>query len=234
MNARTHRQLRTVSTGLLAYGVVGVVLAIVLLGAVVVISSRLDSLAGRISDRVATVSATVDKTATALEHAGSTSGSFAVTIGQAGPTLQNVDATLGEVVATLKDLQTTAATVSFLGQTPLASLSDRFGKIADQLATLQGQVSTLGSNLADNQANLTALGTSLTDLATQLRSIDDILGSGQIESSLADMVSVVRLALLLVAVWFAVPAIAALWFGIWLRRELAAGDSSGDPEVAAG
>ena len=210
MSERTHRQLRTLSTGLVVYGVVGIILAVVMLGAVVAISGRLDSLAGRVSDRLGTISTTVDKTATALDRAASTSGSFAATIGQAGPTLQKVDSSLGEVIATLRELETTAAAVSFLGQTPLASLSGRFGTIADQLETLQGQVSTLGGNLADNQANLAALGTSLTDLAAQLRQVNEILGSGEIEASLGEIVSLVRLALALLAVWFAVPAIAAL------------------------
>jgi len=220
MTDRTTHQLRTLSTGLIVYGVVGIVLAVVMLGAVVAVGNRLDGIAGKMSSRLTTISATVDRTATALEHAGTTSQSFAGTLDQAGPTLTQVDTALSDVVSTLQELQTTSAALTFLGQQPLASLSGRFGQIATQLGTLQTQVGTLGSNLGDNKTNLVALGASLTDLAGQLRQVDDVLGSGEIESSLSDIVTVVRAALALLAVWFAVPAIAALGFGIWVRRQV--------------
>jgi septal ring factor EnvC (AmiA/AmiB activator) len=220
MSDRTTHQLRTLSTGLVAYGVVGIVMAVIMLGAVVAIGSRLDGIAAKMSSRLTTISATVDRTATALEHAGTTSQSFAGTLDQAGPTLAQVDTALTDVVSTLQELQTTSGALTFLGQQPLASLSGRFGQIATQLGTLQIQVGTLGANLGDNKTNLVALGGGLTDLAGQLRQVNDVLGSGEIESSLSDIVTVVRAALALLAVWFAVPAVAALGFGIWIRRQV--------------
>ena len=221
MDERTRRSLVTVARGLIAYGVIGIVLAVVLLGAVVAISNRLDEVAGRLTGRLDTISQTFDRTAAVLDDAASTSTRFSTTVAQAVPTLQQVDTSLGEVVTTLHELQATTATLTILGQTPLASLSDRFGRIADQLAVLQGQVSTLGANLGTNTTNLAALGTSLSALASQLRAVNDVLGSGEIESSLGDLIGIVRLALGLLAVWFAVPAIGALAFGLWLRREIA-------------
>ena len=142
MSERTQRQLRTLSTGLVVYGVVGIVLAVVLLGAVVAISRRLDSLAGRLSDRLETISQTVDKTADrARRTRRRPRASFATTLDQAGP-----DAPAGRHARSARwsprcaSSRPTAAAVTILGQTPLASLSDRFGRIADQLETLQGQV----------------------------------------------------------------------------------------------
>ncbi len=218
MTDQTRRQVRTLSTGLLVYGMVGIVMAIVMLAAVGAIGGRLDDLAQRTSGRLATISTTLDRTATALEHAGATSGSFASTLDQAAPTLGQVDKSLTDVVGTLKELETTTSALTFLGQQPLASLSSRFGQIGTQLGLLQTQVALLGANLTDNKTNLSALGTSLTDLAAQLRDVNAVVGSGEIELSLAEILSIVRLALGLLAVWFAVPAVAALGFGIWLRR----------------
>ena len=214
MSDRTHRQLKTVSNGLLAYGIVGIVLTVILLGITVTVGSRLDTLSSRLTSRLETISVTIDKTATTLEAAGSTSGSFSSTIAQGATTIGQANATLGEVVTAVKDLQAGAATLSILGQTPLSSLSDRFGRIATQLETLQGRIGELGTNLGSNQDNLTTLGSRMTDLATQLRAVSDVLASGEIEDSLSEIVSVVRLALGLLAIWFAVPAIAALGFGI--------------------
>jgi phage-related minor tail protein len=119
--------------------------------------------------------------------------------------------------------------VSILGQTPLASLAGRFGTLADTLGALQAQVATLHDNLADNQANLVALGASLSDVAVQLRQVDAILGSGEIQDSLGTTIAVIRWLMALLAVMFAVPAVAALAFGLWLRRQIAAGSPAADP-----
>jgi len=228
MSPQSNRLLRRLSTGLVVYGAVGIVLAVLMIGAIVVLTGQLDTTVRRVSDNLDTISATVDKTATALDQSSSTSASFAATIGQAGPTLQKVDDTLSATVTTLHELESTAAGVSILGQTPLASLASRFGSLADTLEALQGQVSTLHDNLADNQANLVALGASLSDVAVQLRQVDAILGSGEIQDSLGTTVAVIRWLMVLLVVMFAVPALVAIYFGVWIRRQMATGGPAGD------
>ena len=219
MSTQTQRLLHRLSTGLLVYGAIGVVLAVVMSGAIVGLTGRLDAVVGRVSDNLGTISTTVDKTATALDRASSTSTSFAATIGQATPALQKVDDTVAGMIVTLRDLEATSAAASFLGQSPLASVAGRLSSVADSLATLHGEISTLDGSMADNQANLAGLGTSLSDVAVQLRGVDAILGSGEIQSSLGDTVAVIRWTMLLLAVMFAAPAVAALSFGVWIRRQ---------------
>ncbi|MGZ8721637.1 MAG: hypothetical protein ACXWXH_09245 [Aeromicrobium sp.] len=219
---RTQRQLKTLSTGLVVYGIVGIVLTVILLGVSLTIGSRLESLSSRLSDRLDTISQTVEKTGATLDRAASTSGSLSTTMEQAVTTVGQVDTTLGEVVATVRELQSTASTLTIFGQTPLTSLADRFGRVAGQVETLQAQVGTLGEDLATNRSGLASLGTSTTDLATQLRQVGQVLSSGEIEDSLREIVSIIRWTLGLLAIWFAVPAIGALVFGVWLRRQLAA------------
>ena len=46
------------------------------------------------------------------------------------------------------------------------------------------------------------------------------LRSGVVEDSLADVRAIILLMLLVLTAWTAVPAIGALAFGLWLRREL--------------
>ena len=220
MSDRTDRQLRTASNGLVIYGIVGIVLTVALLGISFAIGSRLESLSDRLTGRLDTISQTIDKTATTLERASTTSGSVTSTIQQGVTTIDKVDATLGEVVGALRGLQTAASTLSIFGQTPLSSISDQFGKIANQLEALKGQVDTLTGNLGNNQSTLGALGASMTDLVAQLHQVSDVLRSGDIEDSLREIVSIIRWSLSLLAIWFAVPAIVALAFGIWIRRQL--------------
>jgi hypothetical protein len=222
MNDRTGRQLQALSTGSIAYGAIGLVMAVVLLGVVFVVGGRLDALTVRLGDRLGTVGQTLDRTAVTLDRAGATSLGFGVTVEQAVPTLAQVDTSLGEVGATLREAEAEMAAVNLLGQRPLAALSERLGRVATNVDTLRTQMSTLGVNLAANKANLVELGTSLTDLASQIRRADEVVASGEIESSLGDVVGIVRLSLALLAIWFAVPAAGALAFGLWLRRQLEA------------
>lgn len=217
------RRLRTLSTGLIVYGVVGIVLTIVLLGGELMLTSRMESVALRVTTQLAHVGDTLDKTATSLEAAGDASTGFAVTIEQAAPTLHQVDDTIATMAPTLRQLQVTLGGVSLLGATPFGAAGEKLGQVATQLEGLQGQVSLLADNLTTNKGTLITLGASLKDLATQLRSTRDTLGSGVVEDSLADLIGIVRLAIGLLAVWFAVPAVAALLFGVWLRGQLDAG-----------
>ena len=220
MNDRTGRQLEVLSKGSIAYGAIGLVMAVVLLGVVFVVGGRLDGLAVRLGDRLGTVAQTLERTAVTLDRAGATSLGFGVTVEQAVPTLAQVDTSLGEVGSTLREAEAEMAAVSLLGQQPLAALSERLGRVATNVDTLRTQMGTLGVNLAANKANLVELGTSLTDLASQIRRADEVVASGEIESSLGEVVGIVRLSLALLAIWFAVPAAGALAFGIWLRRQL--------------
>ena len=222
MNERTSRQLEVLSKGSIAYGAIGLVMAVVLLVVVVVVGARLDALSGRLGDRLGTVAQTLERTATTLDRASATSLGFGATVDQAVPTLVQVDTSLGEVGSTLREAQVEMAAVSLLGQQPLLALSDRLGRVATNVDTLRTEMSTLGVNLAANKANLVELGTSLSDLASQLRQADQVVASGEIESSLGDVVGIVRLSLALLAIWFAVPAAGALAFGLWLRRQLPA------------
>jgi hypothetical protein len=217
---RLGRSLGTLWKGLIGYGLVGLIIAIGALGATVVLTGRLDTVVEQVSTELTTAAATIDATATALDHASSTSASVGATIGQAGPALQKVSDALTGLSATLHEIETSASSVSILGQTPLTSLGQRFGALADQVDALQGQVAALHGNLADNQANLSAMGTSLSDVADQLRAVKVTLDSGQIEDGLSTTVEVIRWLMVLMAVLFAVPAVAALWFGVWLRRQL--------------
>ena len=117
-----------------------------------------------------------------------------------------------------------ASTLSILGQTPLSSMSDRFAQ--DRRPSSRRSRARSASSAAisaTTRSNLSELGSRTTDLATQLRLVSEVLASGEIEDSLSEIVTVVRLALALLALWFAVPAIAALGFGIWIRREFLAG-----------
>ena len=87
MNERTGRQLEVLSKGSIAYGAIGLVMAVVLLVVVVVVGTRLDALSGRLGDGPEPVAQTLERTATTLDRASATSLGFGATVDRAVPTL---------------------------------------------------------------------------------------------------------------------------------------------------
>ena len=222
MNERAQRAARTLSTGLVAYGVVGLVLAVVLLGVSLTIGSRLEGLSGRLSDRLDTISRTVDTTATTLDRRRIDLRQLLDDDRPGGHDDGAGNTTLGEVVATVHELQSTAATLTIFGQTPLTSLADRFGGSPDRSRRCRPRSAT-SVRTWDNRFE--------PDLApgkhggprhpASSRSASPHLRARSRTASARSCRSCVW-TLGLLAIWFAVPAIAALVAGIWLRRQLAA------------
>src|SRR6476659_60211 len=86
--------LRRLSTGLIAYGAIGIALSILGLVALLYVGGRLEALATRTTDQMETVTATIDSAATTLIDAGATAGSFATTLDQMPDTVHQAAGTL--------------------------------------------------------------------------------------------------------------------------------------------
>ncbi len=81
-------------------------------------------------------------------------------------------------------------------------------------------MTAIADGLAANRTSLAANATSLGLLGDSMDATADRLRSGVVEESLADVQVILGLMLVVLMVWTAVPAIGALAFGLWLRREL--------------
>ncbi len=102
----THRDMRAglhrLSTGLIVYGLIGLLLAAIGLGALVWADSRLASLGDRVSTSVDEIATALERTSVALEDASTTAGSFTGTIDRtvdgvssAGSPIRSKDSTPG-------------------------------------------------------------------------------------------------------------------------------------------
>ena len=149
---------------------------------------------------MAQLATTLDRTADALHDASTTADTFSVTLDR---TREAVSAAANTIIGVRTNLET------------LEGLDSRLTAIADGLAANQGA-------LATNATSLGLLGDSMDATAERLR-------SGVVEDSLADVRAIILLMLLVLTAWTIVPAIGALAFGLWLRRELEPASTS--PEV---
>lgn len=212
---------RRLGTGLLVYGTIGLILAVVSLLALFYVTNRIGSLAERTSAQVETIIATLDDTSVVLTDAAATARSFAGTLERTPPTIQSAADTIGGVRSQLESVSSQLGLFSILGANPLSGVATIFGSIADGLEGLDTALSTVAADLGDNQDKLLTNAASLDALGLRLANVADELREGVVQDSLADVQFIATLLGLMFVIWTAVPAIGALFLGSWLRRELA-------------
>ena len=220
--------LRRLSTGLLAYGAIGVILAVAGLIAMLYVGNRVSSLADATGERVELLIGTVEDSATVLKDAGSSAISFAATLERTPPTIRQAASTIEGMRGTMLTIQSQLGALSILGSRPLGGVADQFGQIAADLEGLDSRLDLIATDLEDNKNKLLANAASLTALGERLDEIADELRSGFIQDSLDDVRLVITVLAFLLVAWTALPAVGALLFGWWLRRELATPDSAWD------
>lgn len=212
--------LRRLATGLIAYGLIGVVVAAV--GGVAFLGTigRVSALSDRISGDVAGLGSVLERTSTALDDASRTASSFATTVERSGPTIDQAASSIRRIVPQLDQIRTQADAIDIFGTRPLAPLAGLFGQIATELSGLDGQLSQVASSLVANQGALVTNAGSLGVLATEVNALRARLATAQLSQGLDDARWLVLVVLALFVVWAAVPAVGALALGLWLRRLL--------------
>jgi hypothetical protein len=218
------RGLRRLSVGLIAYGVVGLALAVVGTFALAWVGGRVGGIADRTGEQVDSIVSTLDETAIVLSSMGTSATSFSGTLERTPPAVRQTAQTVANLRANLILVQGQLGAINILGNRPLADAANLFGQMATDLegldTRLEGIATDLDTNrgaLLDNSAKLQALGTELDGLADDLR-------GGVIEESLADVQTILAVLSVLLIVWTALPAAGALALGWWIRREMRISD----------
>jgi len=213
--------LRRLSTGLLVYAVIGLILAVLGLIAMLYVGNRVGGLAESTGQRIETAIGTVEDTATVLKDAGATALSFANTLERTPPTVRQAAQTIEGVRETMLTIQSQLSQFTILGSRPLGNVADQFGRIATDLEGLDPRLDLIATDLGDNRDKLLANAQSLTALGERLDSVADELASGFIQDGLDDVRVILTLLAFILVVWTAVPAVGALLLGTWLRRHTA-------------
>lgn len=212
--------LERLSRGLIAYGIIGLVVAAIGVGALVWASGRVGSLRGDVQTSVAQVATTMERTAAALRDASASAQGFTATVDQSAVALNSTAATITEVRSDLAALEAQLRAVNILGASPLSSAADAVGRTATSLEGLDTKLAAIAAGLGGNRDQLASSATSLGQLGDSTSALAKRLGSGAIEDSLGDVQLIIAVTLLLFAAWSLVPAVGALVLGVWLKREL--------------
>jgi hypothetical protein len=221
--------LRRLSVGLIAYGSIGIIVALIGLVAFVWSLGRLNGAADQIDGTIQDLATTIHRTSDTLSDAAATADSVGVTLDATAATVSQAAATVSAMGPTLTALESSFRDFGILGQHPLAAAADVVATLTTNLAGLDDRLQDVSTSLAAqdaltaNSASLAALSTSLDDLAVRLE-------NGGIQSTIADFRVVLTIVLLMFVAWSAIPAAGALILGLWLRREV--GPADGPPPKA--
>jgi hypothetical protein len=212
--------LRRLSTGLIVYGIIGLFVAGLGLGALVWVNGRMQAVGERVETSVEELATTLERTAVALENASTTAESFTGTIDRTVEGVSSAATTIAGVRSNLETLETVMRAVNILGVTPLGPAAEAVGGIADAIEGLDTRLTAIAESLEGNRDALATNAESLGRVADSTAAMAERLRSGIIEASLDDIQAVIGVILFLLVAWTSVPALGALGVGVWLRREL--------------
>lgn len=212
--------LARLSTGLIVYGIIGLILAGLGLGALAFINGKVGSLSDRVETSVDQIATTLERTADVLHDASTTAQTFTVTLERSAEGVSAAADTIRGVRTNLERLESVLRAVNILGLSPLGPAGDAVGGIADSIEGLDTRLTAIADSLATNRDSLAANATSLGQLGDSTEATAERLRSGVVEASLDDVHAVTVVMMLLFVAWTAVPAVGALALGTWLRREV--------------
>ncbi len=210
--------LHRLANGLVAYGVIGLIVTLLGLVALGWVGGRIGDLTDRASARIEQVADTLDATSQALTDASETARTFATTLTTTVAAVDAVGSRIGELQPTLADLEAQFRAINILGAQPLSRAADVVGSIHASLDGVDGQLDAVADSLRNGHDRLAANGSSLAVLGSKIGALSDELRSGTVEDSLADVRAIITVTMLVLAMWAAIPAVGALVVGAWLRR----------------
>ncbi|HEX5828784.1 MAG TPA: hypothetical protein VFY23_14765 [Candidatus Limnocylindrales bacterium] len=209
--------LRRLGTTLLAFGVVGMLIAgIVAVGLVAGafaarnLDDRLAANQARLVATLDNVDATIAQTVTTVDNAGATLTTTSETLDSARGVLSDVGATAAELSSSLD--------FTILGSRPLAGAAARFGELAVQVRGFEEKAGALADNLAVNAGDTRALAEDIELLRADLAAATERLAAFEATGELASLLVAGILLLGLLVAWLAVAGAGCAWMGLKLRR----------------
>lgn len=214
------RRRRGLASGLISFGVAGLVL--VVCGAALVLGSI-----GALGDTAATIEAQrrslialLGPAADAMDHAASSARDAGTSLTSSATAARDA-ADLTDQLASAMTRMSDAARVEILGTQPFGSTAEEFRAVADRSSALSKDLLRTSTTLDTNVAGASTAADDLARLAVRLRALRDGLGPTSSDDPVAPArtaVDATRIVLLGLLAWLAVPAVAAIWLGWrWLR-----------------
>jgi hypothetical protein len=208
---------RRLGTGMLVFGLAGMVIAGIVAVALVSGAFAARNLDERLAADQARIAQSLERLSTTMVSLASTTDNAGATLGTTSSALQDAELILESAETALTALAA-ALDISILGNQPFLTASQRISDLAATVGQFQGRASVLASNLDQNASDVASmadqvrrLGTDVEDLAVRVGDFDRI---GELVGLLTG--GIVLCALL--TAWVAMAAAGCAWAGWRLRR----------------
>lgn len=218
----TAQERRRVGQGLVAFGIVGLVLLVLAGGLVLGTLGALGSAAAELDTQRARLIEMLPPTERALEQAADTASNAGASLEASSRATRN-GANLVEQLAQAMDGMSAAAQLEVLGVRPFGGLADELANVATRsrslAADLDATAAALDTNVTDSRAaaaDIRALADELATLRNRLASDAAHAGGASASERAASTeasIALARLVLLGLLAWLAVPASIATWLG---------------------
>jgi methyl-accepting chemotaxis protein len=211
---------RRLGTGMLVFGVVGLVIAGMLgvgliAGAFAArdLDQRLEVDQARIADSLHQVSESMSSLAATTEHAGDTLTTSGETIAEAKDVLASAASTAQSLSESLN--------ITILGGQPFARASDNLGELSRTLTAFQDRADALAANLDQNASDASGMADKVRRMQTE---VDELATRVEGFDRIGEVVNLVLGGIVLgglMTAWVAVAAGFCAWAGWRLRRHVA-------------
>jgi hypothetical protein len=226
--ARSRRH-SALAVGLIAYGLVGLVILVVVasgilrgLGRVEALSVSFEQQRRDLTQALTTASTTIRSTGTTVSGIDQSLSQAQLAVTNAATLSADVSLTMGQLAASLN--------VDIFGSQPFVGVAGGFTQASDELLTLSNQLSLTSNALATNAADARIIGRDLLLLESSVEAVRDGLKAEPDTAVTGTDIGSLRMVLGALLAWLAVQAIAAVFLGLWLlrrsRRRVVAVESS--------
>ena len=215
---------RRLGTGMLVFGLVGLliaaVVAVALIGGAFAarnLDDRLEADQARIAAALGRVSRSMTSLATTTDHAADTLATTSATLTDAGAVLDSASEASRSLSSSLN--------ISILGSQPFAGASARLATLADTIDSFKGRADLLAANVDLNASDTAAMSEDIRSLQTEM---DDLATRVAEFDQVGDIVDLVLGGIVLcglLTAWVATLAAFLAWAG-WRLRRLAAGPAA--------
>jgi hypothetical protein len=217
---RRRRRLRLVGAGLIAYGVVGI---LILVGIGSVIGRPLDravELSRAIEDQRRAALDSLEQATMTIDQTGAGVRGMEPSLGQAKAATDRASAISLAVATNMFELSR-AMSISIFGTQPLIGLSTGFDQTGQQLQLLSEDIAAIGAALDANRDDVGTVAASFDDLRDSVEQLETSLREGPRLAISPGTLDGIRLAILALLGWMLMLGLGSVAAGLylfWLAR----------------
>ena len=212
---KSGRRLQAFGAGLIAYGLIGIVVFALVAFGVSRPLARVGELTHAVDADIAALVDTMEKTESTVRRMSTSVQGMDDSLGAAQASVTRSSDIATGLSATMLGLRD-AMNITIFGTQPLSGLAAGFENAASQLSLLSQDLASISTALGTNRADVIATSESLDELADSVATLTDTVDSGPDLAISDDTLDAVKLGVWAISAWLALFALGCTVLGVYL------------------